>query len=146
MWRALLARYRAVLVGGRAPSGRYRATLVGGCALAAVAAGAVIWAVTRPHVPDPESLPLPPAMFVAADGTTYTRVAVAYLDTSKSSSVEVAVPPGRSPLSVFPECALARPGSDDFSGIFLGRADTAYWSSFGCRTGNVFGLRVVDLD
>ena len=129
----------------KASLGWYRAILVGGCALAAVAAGTVIWGVTRPHVPDPTSLPLPAAMFVAADGTTYTRVAVAYLDTSKPSSVEVDVPPGRTPLSVFPACALARPGSDDFSGVFVGRSDTAYWSSFGCRSGDSFGLKVVDL-
>jgi hypothetical protein len=83
----------------RASLGRCRAGLVGGCALALVVAAAVIWVAGRPRVPDPASLPSPAPMFVAEDGTTYTRVAVAYLDTSKSSSVEVDVPPGRTPLS-----------------------------------------------
>ena len=89
---------------------------------------------------------MPATVFVAEDGVTYTRVAVAYLDTGKSSSVEVDVPPGRTPLSVFPACALARPESDDLSGVSVGRADTAYWSSFACRSHAAFGLDVVDLD
>jgi hypothetical protein len=129
----------------RGPSlGRYRAALVGGCALTLVVAVAAIWAATRPRVPDPASLPLPAPRFVAADGTTYTRVAVAYLDTSKSSSVEVNIPPGRTPLSVFPACALARPRSDDMSGIMVGSA--AANSSFACRSRSPFGLEVADLD
>jgi hypothetical protein len=128
----------------RASLGRYRAGLVGGCVLALVVAVAVVWGATRPRVPDPASLPLPAPRFVAEDGTTYTRVAVAYLDTSKSSSVEVDVPPGSTPLSVYPACALARPGSDDMSGIVVGSATAN--SSFACLSRATFGLEVVDLD
>jgi hypothetical protein len=128
----------------RVSLGRYRAGLVGGCLLALVVAVAVIWTATRPQVPDPSSLPLPAQMFVAEDGTTYTRVAVAYLDTSESSSVEVDVPPGRTPLSVYPACG-AQPGSGDVSGIIVAGATTAN-SSFACRSRAAFGLEVVDLD
>jgi hypothetical protein len=129
----------------RASLGRYRAGLIGGCALALVVAVAVIWGATRPRVSDPALLSLPAPMFIAEDGTTYTRVAVAYLDTSKSSSVEVDVPPGRTPLSVYPACALARPGSDDMSGIIVSVSATEN-SSFACLSRAAFGLEVVDLD
>jgi hypothetical protein len=122
---------------------RCRAGIVGGCALALVVAVAVIWAATRPRVPDPASLPLPAPRFVAQDGTAYTRVAVAYLDTSKSSSVEVDIPVGRTPLSVYPACALARSGSEDMSGIMIGAAANL---SFACRSRSAFGLEVADLD
>jgi hypothetical protein len=130
----------------RASLGRCRAGLVGGCALAlVVAAAAVISVAGRPRVSDPASLPLAAPMFVTEDGTTYTRVAVAYLDTSKSSSVEVDVPPGRTPLSVYPACALARPGSEDMSGVIVSVSATEN-SSFACRSRAAFGLEVVDLD
>ena len=129
----------------RASLGRYRAGIVCGCALALVVAVAVIWGATRPQVSDPALLPLPAPVFVAEDGTTYTRVAVAYLDTSKSSTVEVGIPPGRTPLSVYPSCALARPGSDDMSGIIVSVSATDN-SSFACLSHAAFGLEVVDLD
>jgi hypothetical protein len=121
--------------------GRRRGALACGCILAALTVVVLIRGVASPRVPDPASLPLPAPMFLAQDGTTYTRVAVAYLDTSKQSEVEVDVPPGRTPLSLYAVCAPARPRSDDRSAIGV-RGPTGDDPTFLCEQSH----QVQDID
>lgn len=78
----------------------------------------VVRAVSGPQVVNPSTLALPAPTFTR-NGVTYTRVDVAYLDTSRHKSVTVTIPQQDTPIAVYAACKLARPNSRNESAIAL---------------------------
>jgi hypothetical protein len=104
-----------------------------GVALAVLAAVVVLHRVSAPRPVAPTSLPIP-APGVTSGGVAYARLAVAYLDTSRHTSVTVGIPGGDTPVAVFASCRLAEPGGRAESAVAL--STTAGYATaggmFGC--------------